>query len=348
MKVGIIGAGTISTRHIQAYQANGIEVVALADRNIELAKSRAATYGIGTVYGDSAELLADGRIDAVSIATPVVTHAAQVADALRAGKHVLCEKPPAMNAEEIAMCIRERDKAGRVLQFGFVRHYDKRILALRDFAAKGGFGKICYAEAGRINRCVNPGGWFNDKRYTKGGWLFDAAIHEMEGLLFILGYPKITSVHAVMGYENSCLHEKIGATGKGYASASVGKFNNDVESYATVFLRTEEGGTLLIRAAGALCTVRESTYIDIAGERAGARWEPKGPVSLLTLSEENGFCEEQLPDYTKDTVKEEIAHFADCIERGATCLAPAEQAFALMSLYDKIYESAETGHEILP
>ena len=96
-KIGVIGAGGMARYHIDGFRKAGGEVVAMADVNVEAAKASAAANGIETVYGDVAELLASD-IDAVSIIVPNKFHAPLAIQALEAGKHVFCEKPPAKNA----------------------------------------------------------------------------------------------------------------------------------------------------------------------------------------------------------------------------------------------------------
>ena len=117
-KVGVIGAGGMAQYHIDGFRKAGAEVVAMADVNLEAATASAAQYGIPNVYGDVAEMLASD-IDAVSIIVPNKFHAPLAIQALQAGKHVFCEKPPALNADEVAEMILARDAAGKHLMFNF-------------------------------------------------------------------------------------------------------------------------------------------------------------------------------------------------------------------------------------
>lgn len=344
MKIGIIGAGAISSSHIESYQKCGATVLAIADRSEENARLRAEKYGIARVYTDAAELIADPEIEAVSIATPVSSHRALTLSALAAGKHVLCEKPPAMTAEEVSEMIAARDAAGRHLQFGMVCRFKCRCAAWRRAYLEGRFGKVLFGEAGRVARTANPGGWFSDRRFTKGGVLFDAAIHEIDELLYILGYPKLRTVRAFLGYENRDLAERLGTVGASWASASRGSFQNDVETSATVFAVTEDGTPLVFRATGATATVEEGPYVKLTGSHGGCVRYGKPTASLLSLSDE-GFCEEEIAE-EGNSFERQIAHFLDCCENGTPCIAPAEDALALMRFFDAVYRSAEEGREI--
>lgn len=346
MKVGIIGAGAISISHAEAYLACGATIVAIADRNEEIAKERAEKYGIARVYTDAAELLADSEVEAVSIATPVSTHVALVQAALAAGKHVMCEKPPAMTAEEVRAMIAARDRAGKVLLFGFVTRYRKRVQEIRRAIGEGFLGKPLFGEAGRLARTANPGGWFSDRRFTKGGTIFDAAIHEIDGLFYILGYPKLRSVRAFLDYENADLAERLGTVGKGWASASRGNFANDVETSATVFAVTEDGMPLVFRATAATATLEEGPYVKVTGSNGGVDAIGEKNVARTVALGEEGFIEAEIAEDAK-TFDLQIRHFLDCIETGAEPIAPAEDALALMCFYDAVYRSAAEGREIL-
>ena len=344
MNIGIIGAGAISTSHIESYQKCGATVLAIADRSEENARLRAETHGIGRVYTEVAALLADPDVEAVSIATPVSSHCALTLAALAAGKHVLCEKPPAMSADEVRAMIAARDASGKHLQFGLVCRFKCRTEAMRRAYTEGRFGKLLFGEAGRLARTANPGGWFSDRRYTKGGALFDAAIHEIDELLYIIGYPKIRTVRAFLGGENRDLAERLGKVGKGWASATRGTFENDVETSATVFAVTEDGIPLVFRSTAATATVEEGPYVKLTGSHGGFVRYGKPASHFLSLAD-SGFGEEEITE-EGNAFDRQIAHFLDCCRHGTPCMASAEDALALMQFYDAVYRSAEEGREI--
>lgn len=344
MKVGIIGAGTISATHIESYMKCGVEVVAISDRREESARERAEKYGIGKVYTDNAALLADPEIDAVSIVTPVSTHADIVVEALAAGKHVFCEKPPAMTASEVERMIAARDEAGKVLQFGFVCRYIDGVAALRQSVAEGKLGKLLFAEAGRLARNENPGGWFTDLRFTKGGMFFDSAIHEIDQLFYILGYPKLRSVRAFVDYENRDLSERIGE--QGYVSASSGKYNNDADTSVTAIAMTEGGYPIVLRAACATGTVEEGPYVKVTGSMGGGNlvgW--KRALAMVEIGD--SAIEESTVENTTSAFAEQLRVFAECVDGGKPTPAPAEEALSLMRFFDAVYLSGKTGEEVL-
>jgi len=100
-KVGIIGAGGMASYHIEGFKNAGADIVAIADVNEAAAQTVADANDISQVFGQVADLLALSDLDAISIIVPNKFHAPLSIQALEAGKHVYCEKPPALNAAEM-------------------------------------------------------------------------------------------------------------------------------------------------------------------------------------------------------------------------------------------------------
>jgi predicted dehydrogenase len=160
-RIGIIGAGAIANAHINGFKNNtGCRLVAIADINLELAKKRAAEYGIEKVYGDYKELLRDAEIDAVSIVTPTFTHTGMVIEALKSGKDVLCEKPPALFADDVRKCEAVAKECSKLLMYAFVCRFRPQVQFLKKYIKDGKMGKIVSAEAARIYRSMGFNGWF--------------------------------------------------------------------------------------------------------------------------------------------------------------------------------------------
>ena len=160
--------------------------------------AKAAPYHPARVYTDLEPALADPEIHAVYIATPVFLHAPQTIAALRAGKHVLCEKPVALDfaaAQSMAAAARE---AGRTLGIAYYRRTYPKIHRLRQLLADGAIGKPVLAE-------INCHSWFQDEDGTRswlldpaksgGGPLYDIASHRIDLFNFLFGQPERVSGH---------------------------------------------------------------------------------------------------------------------------------------------------------
>ncbi|MBV9470356.1 MAG: Gfo/Idh/MocA family oxidoreductase, partial [Abitibacteriaceae bacterium] len=147
--VGIIGAGGIARgAHIPGYKKlSNVRIVAVADPVEPARQSVAQEFDIAHTYADYQEMLQRDDIQAISVTTPNFMHAEATIAALQAGKHVLCEKPLAMNAKEGEAMVAAARKANRKLMCGFNNRFSPSIQALKRFADKGAFGEMYYARS---------------------------------------------------------------------------------------------------------------------------------------------------------------------------------------------------------
>lgn len=349
LKIGIIGAGSISLEHLNAYAKNSdCKVVAIADLNTELAKKRAKEFGIEKVYTDYTDLLNDPEIEAVSVVTPTFTHKKIVTDSLLKGKDVLCEKPPALNAAEVEEMAEAAKKSGKLLMFALVCRFRSQTQFLKEFVDSGKMGKIINATSFRIRRCDSTGGWFINKSKSGGGPLIDTNIHEIDSLMYIMGYPKPKSILGFTSDAGKDLPSKIKGYNKGWVSADTNTYERDVENVANAFVTFENGACMHITTSSILHSVSDGTYIEICGEKAGAKLETLiGGLKLTMLDSAEGYFRESTPLIDSlDTYGEEINHFVDCVVNGKECICKLDEAVSLMKLIDGIYESARLGKSI--
>lgn len=347
VRIGIIGAGNIALRHLEACRAmDDVSVVAICDLNRELAQSRADEYGIPQVYTDHHALLADPQIDAVSIVTPTFTHGSLVAEALRAGKHVLCEKPPALTYEEALANEQLAKEQGKLLMYGFVCRFHSMYAWLKDYIDAGNVGEIYYAEAYRMQQCSQIGGWFRDKEKCGGGQMMDAAIHQLDILLYYMGYPKVKSIRGYTSYVNKELPDRIQDVNAGYVSVDNQRIPRTVESFASAYITFEGNKNLFIKAAQVANTLNPGTQLELLGDRGGICFGHDG-IQLLTI-EDNQFVKTKadVPDENNHFAVE-IRNFVDSCQGKADCISPAWHGTQIMRILNSIYESAETGNEIV-
>ena len=168
VRMGVIGCGGIANgKHMPAEKRNpAAEMVAFCDVIEERALKAREDFGKpeDAVYTDYRELLKDKSIDAVLVLTPNCSHCEITVAALNAGKHVLCEKPMAMNYAEAKQMLDARDKSGKVLTIGYQNRFRPDALYMKERAEEGMFGDIYYAEAIAIRRRAVPTwGVFIDK-----------------------------------------------------------------------------------------------------------------------------------------------------------------------------------------
>src|SRR5450432_4089975 len=140
VRIGIIGAGWPGERHAEGYKACGAQVVAVSDLNEPRRDKFAKTHEVPHSYADYQELLADPEIDAVSIALPTFLHRPAAVAALEAGKHVLCEKPPATTLAEAQQMAELATRKGMLLAYALQRRFQMPTQELRANIRAGKLG----------------------------------------------------------------------------------------------------------------------------------------------------------------------------------------------------------------
>ncbi len=347
IRIGIIGAGNISKSHLNAAKSvPDVTITYVCNRNPESAKARAEEFGVPDYCCDYHDILNDPNVDAVLIATPTVSHGPIIADALRAGKHVLCEKPPALTWQEALECERLAKETGKVLMYAFVCRFQNATMAVKKAIDNGELGEIYYADASRMQRCSTINGWFCDKELAGGGCLMDAAIHQLDMMLYFMGFPKVLRVRGYTTNINKDLPKRIQGVTAGWVSANGQPTERTIESFATGYITLEGGKNIFIKAAHIANTFTPGTRLEILGDKGGANITD-GVVKLLGIDETNHFVETQpTVTATVSPFVPQLQHFADCCNGKTQCLCPPDQGTQVMRIMNAIYESAQTGKEI--
>lgn len=199
LKIGIIGAGDAArAAHVPSYAANPkVELVAVADPNLAAAQSLADQYSIPNVFPDYRNLLADNSISTVDICAPHHLHYPIAIDALNAGKHVICEKPIALNLEQADAMIAAAHHAGLKLLITLNQRFLPIHTKVKEFLDTGRLGKVFLANA-YITGNVMPE--MNNENHWKGSWnesgggaLFDTGTHIIDLMLYWFGKPSAVS-----------------------------------------------------------------------------------------------------------------------------------------------------------
>jgi len=190
-KIAIVGAGWMAAYHVAGFRGAGAEVVAIVDKVPAAAKAASQKYGVDKTFSEPKELFAAIKdLDAVSIITPNVFHHPLVMEALAAGKHVFCEKPPALNAADVSQMVDAAKKANRTLMFNFNNRARPESYAMREYFKSGAVGRVNSAQAAWIRRNGIPGfgGWFTNKKLSGGGPLIDL-LHMVDLALHFMATP---------------------------------------------------------------------------------------------------------------------------------------------------------------
>lgn len=350
VNIAIIGVGNIAETHLIAYSRNPhVKVVAFCDINPDRLQYMGERWKVDRLFTDMNEMFRQvPEIDAVSVCTWNAAHAPCTIAALKAGKHVLCEKPMAMNTTEAEEMAQTAKECGKLLMIGFVRRHGNDCKIVREFVDSDYFGELYYAKATYLRRNGNPGGWFGDKSRSGGGPLIDLGVHVIDLVRFVLGNPKPVSVYGATFqklFDRKNIHSE-----KAYRSSGAGTNDIcDVEDLASAMIRFDNGAVLSVEAAFSLNLKKDEGKIEFFGTKGGAKMDPE----LELYGEMNGYMTDMTLAATKTALsfdglfENEIDHYIDCILGKASCIAPAEDGVTLMKILDAVYESAKTGHEVV-
>ena len=341
-KVGIVGAGNIAqSAHLPAYKkfSDRVEVVAIADINLERAQDAAKKFDIPKAYGSVEELLASSDVDFVDICVWNGFHANVAIAAARAGKPILCEKPMSDNLVHSLEMESEVKKAGVPFMMAMVTRFGAESMLVHQMQEAGELGEIYYAKTGYVRRRGTPIGWFTDVSKSGGGPVIDIGVHCIDVTWFLMGRPKPTRVSAAISYAIGNFKTK-GVSRWTALDPGNGVF--DTEDSASAIVHFENGASMLVETSWALNT-EGSQYTQICGSKGGAILEP------LTIYTENslGYLADNHPKVPKvNRFEEEIAHFMNCLDTGKKPIAPIEDGIAMQRILGGIYDSAKLGKEV--
>lgn len=343
VRVGFIGAGGIAGAHINYLKKiEGVEVTALADTNARACEQRVKDHNLpnAEVFKDYRKLLALKDVDAVSICTPNALHYVPTIAALKAGKHVMVEKPIAMNAREgKAMCDAAR-KARKVFSIGFQHRFRADVQYARNLVQAGKLGEILYCRAHSLRRRGIPNwGVFGQKKLQGGGPMIDIGVHILEMSLFVMGMPRPV---AASGNCYTYLGNKPGKVSSMWENWDYKTYT--VEDLACGFVRFKGGSTLTIEASFAAHIEKDVFATTIMGTRGGVY---VGDDGVRVFTDQDGKMVNIAPAYLPnvDAFAVKMKAWIDAI-RGARNPSPGEDGLTVQKILDGIYESTARGREV--
>ncbi len=348
-KIAIIGAGGMATYHLEGYRLAGADVVAMCDVAIDKAKDFANKNNIPHAYSSISEMMAGSpEIEAVSVITPNKFHHTVVMEALNAGLHVMCEKPPALNAAQITEMHETALKMGKTLMFNFNNRAKPESKAMMQYINQGVVGTINSAQASWIRRAGIPGfgGWFTNKELSGGGPVIDL-VHMLDLALHFMGDPEADYVLAKT-YDTFMDNPAFkGPWGIPDSKDAV----NNVEAACHAFITFKSGQCLTVRSSWAEMNEREVASVVFQGTKAGGKVERLFEIdgidetcidSCMLYTEENGNQVDMRVIVKKDETMgrvESVANFTRVLEGLEEPLNTSAQAVKLMKIIDALYES---------
>jgi predicted dehydrogenase len=339
--VGVIGCGGIANgAHLPNYVRNPrVQVVAVADVDGAKARSTAARWGVDAYYEDYRDLLARPDVEAVSITTPVFAHAEPALAALRAGKHVLCEKPIARTLAEADAMVEAARQAGVLFTMGYQSRFSRLWETTRRLLDEGTIGSMIAMNVVSCGRAALPQPWFLDKDLAGGGVLMDWGIYTAYMLNWLAG-----PISAVQAVTRAFRHE--------YAAAGQMVHNVAVE---------DTGVATLEFASGAL-GVWYSTWAGLAGHGYTSIDGTDGSL-VMRSAEEGGplvyTSKTKDPDYLQgwrkppfrelalaDQHYRKLDHLVAAVLDGTPLVMTGADGRDALEVIQAIYRSSETGQRV--
>ena len=342
--MGIIGSRFVAAAHAEALrQTPGVELTAVASPNAEHAWALRRRFEIEHAFTDYKDMLSSGFVDAITIACPNDLHAQVTIDAAAAGKHVLVDKPMAMSLAECDSMIEACKKAGVILMYGENLCFAPKYVRAKQLADQGALGNVYYVR--QIECHFGPhSDWFWDINRSGGGVLMDLGCHSIAYCRWVFGDTPIESVYAEAGnfvhgsrthgddhtvvmlrFAQSKKHPQGGLAVAENSWARPGGLDDRAEIYGSKGLTVAD-----IARGGALQTYSASGY-NYAGEKA---------------EKTQGWTWTSFDEVWNYGFPQEMAHFADCIEKEKRPMLSGEDGRAVLEIICAAYQSARTGARV--
>ena len=338
VRVGLIGSQFVAEIHAESFhRAPGTELVAVASPNEAHARAFAQRHRIPHWFTDYRKLLEMPELDLVSIAAPNDLHCQMTLDCASAGKHVIVEKPFAMNLGEADRMIEACRRAGVKCMYAEELCFTPKYVRVKELADEGAFGKVYL-----IKQSEKHGGphapWFWDVRRSGGGVTMDMGCHAVEFFRWFLGKPKATSVLADMG---TFVHSDK-TRGDDNATIMV-RFENGAEGIAEESWARMGGMDDRVEVFGSL----GCAYADLHRGNAIQTYSEVGygyVVEKATTSRGWTFTTwEEIWNYG---FPQEMAHFVDCVRDGREPIETGTDGRAVLEILLAAYASAGQNRRI--
>lgn len=330
MKMAFTGAGYISNIHAKAAKKlKDVELTAVVEKYTDKASVLMEKIRIQNQYQTIEQLLKAGKVDALVVGTPNFLHAPQAIAALKAGVHVMVEKPMAMNAREAEKMLETSLKSGATLMVAHCWRFDEDVNWLKGQSMK--LGRIIRTKGYGVHLNWGPSGWFTEKKLAGGGAMADMGVHAIDTVRYLLGDPQPISVYA-----------KIGTYYKDF----------DVDDTG-VFLLEWGNGTLSYMESGwwqpHMDGVEAATQL--YGEKGFGQLFPTqleipGPKAQKVKVIRSGLKFPRKEHCPQSMYDSQMAYFVKCIHDKRTPVPGGLEGWTNMKIVEAAYKSTRTGRVI--
>ena len=346
--IAVVGCGRIANAaHFPAFmKMDNIRIKYACDLIEEKALAAKEKFPkVEQVITDYKIALADPEVDAVFVLTPNFAHYTVTMDALRAGKHVLCEKPITVNYALSCEMKEEADKQGKILNIGVCNRYHKSVEMLEEMVRNGEFGNLyhVYCSFRSFRSIPGLGGDFTTKKQSGGGVLIDWGVHFFDLILYILGGAKLKNL-TCDAYCEMAKDMKAYKYKDMWAedTADIESGINDVDDYVSGHIRTDKA-SISFNGAWAQNIDKNEMFIDFLGDKCGARLKYGKKFEIY----DGQTLETIAPEYDIPNMYLcEDKAFIESVTTGVKNRNHIDNILESAKLLDALYQSAEIKGEI--
>ena len=338
VKLGLIGAGGISQAHCRTMASiEGAEIIAVSDlvqANLDRAKEN---WGISKTFNDYNEMLEMDELEAVLVCTPTGVHGAPTVAALKAGKHVLCEKPMEAKLGSATEMVRAAHENGKILMVALKLRYSPQVIKAKEIVDTGALGDIYYVETVADRRRGNPGGSFIRKATAGLGASADIGIYALDTALYLMGHPKPVAVSGIASNElslNNTWNPALKET--------------EVEDFAVGWVLFDNGARMVFKTCW--CMNMDSLGGTIfLGKQAGLRlgvMEVRGPQEGVTVygDEDGQIKDETFTEFESvDVFQREDQAFIDAVREDKPSPIDPDGVLLTNVIIQGVIDSSEAG-----
>ena len=347
--IAVIGCGRIANKqHLPALsKIDEVRIKYACDLIPEKAEKAKADFPkIENVITDYHVALDDPEVDAVYVLTPNFAHYTITMDALKAGKHVFCEKPITINYALSCEMAEEAAKQNKIVNIGVVNRYNRSVEMLEELNRQGRFGNIyhVYCSFRSFRAIPGLGGAFTTKSESGGGVLIDWGVHFFDLILYVLGGAKLQTA-TCDAYSEMAKDMKEYKYKAMWAedTKDIENGTNDVDDFISGYIRTDKA-SISFNGAWAQNIDKAEMFIDFLGDKAGARLSYGGKFELYDAKT----LETITPEYEiPQMFLCEDRAFIESITTGVKTRSHIDNVLESAKVLDYLYRSAEEGKEIL-
>ena len=346
LNIGIIGCGNIGRTHAASIaKAGNCRVAGGCDIDPAALAAFGESFRVERRTPDYRELLGWSGIDAVTIGLPNLLHAAVTVDALRRGKHVLCEKPIALDITEAEAMARASRETGKRLMIGVVNRWSDSINRIKGIVSRGEIGNVYQVNVmfKSFRSIPRLGGWFTDKARSGGGVMIDWGVHFIDLVLFILGGPAVKAVSG-KGFGVLARNPKNYRYLDMWAGPPIGGGICDVEEYASGIIRTD-GACVAFQGPWAQNINEKAMYVDFLGSLGGIRLD-YGAVFTVYGQAEDYLFETRPMARDSDFFVNEFRGFTEAVLNGTPSRADIAEVLPVQKVLDIFYASSREDREM--